>query len=174
MSAHADIVRDWMYFNHYQLNEELGSSVPTTAKFRAAEAALDALEAELAHGERAFDQQKARAVAAEAERDEARRRAVQLETQQIADALNLRDTRLEAAEAERDRVLANMQDEVVQSILVREQLAAAEAEVARLREALEDIVNPRVGPTGGLSRSHGGTGFPVEIARAALAGDRTA
>lgn len=47
-------------------------------------------------------------------------------------------------------------------------LAEREQRVTELEDALRDIIHPKTGPTGFLSRRYGGTGFPGERARAAL------
>ena len=79
----------------------------------------------------------------------------------MVDDLQRDDERVQARVTELE---ANWDSIANDRIRVQERAEAAEARVTEL----EAIVNPRVGPTGGLSRSHGGTGFPVEVARAAL------
>jgi hypothetical protein len=109
-------------------------------------AALSRVETELAETrgqrdewENNFATAYERAEAAEAERDAAVFQRDQWEEAAKSEAKeSVWWQRAEIAEAERDKVLASMQDEVVQSILVREQLAASEGLRDRIILAMTD------------------------------------
>ena len=142
MSDHANIVRKWMRFNLYQLDEELGSSVPTTAKFNDALAALDALVAERDEEERrAIENGRMaqsnwdRAESAEARCQRLSDHGAEWEKRGRAAEYNFgveldarKDVEAElAAWKETNRVICSERD-------------AAEAEVARLREWMGEAI----------------------------------